>query len=330
MYDVITVGSATVDVFVDTVSELIKIKSVCKDNNEVHEEELLAYPAGAKILIKDLDFQIGGGGTNTAVALKKLGLKVGYLGKLGRDDGGKKVLDLLKKYRIDYLGTKGEGMTPYSIILDSIEQDRTILAYKGVIDTLTPAEISTKRLKTRWFYFSALVDNSYKVLESLADFAAKNSIKIAFNPSLYLAERGQRYLGKVLRNTTLLILNREEAEAIAGKGSTKDVLCTLTTLGPKIVVITDGKNGAYSFDGKDYHHILAHKVKVIETTGAGDAFAASFLSGLIRKSNIHFALQLGLTNAEAVISGKGAKKNLLSYKDILKRIKKNPGKIETL
>jgi ribokinase len=330
MYDVITVGSATVDVFVDTISELIKIKSVSKDSNAVHEEELLAYPAGAKILIKDLDFQIGGGGTNTAVAMKKLGLKVGYLGKLGRDDGGRKVIELLKKEKIDYLGTRGEGMTSYSIILDSIEQDRTILAYKGVIDTLSPAELNTKRLSTKWFYFSALVDNSYKVLESLAEFAAKNGIRVAFNPSQYLAEKGQRYLSKVLKNTSVLILNKEEAECIAGKGSVKDLLATLSSLGPKTVVITDGKNGAYSYDTKDCHHILSHKVKVVETTGAGDAFAASFVCGIIRKNNIHFALQMGLANAEAVVSGKGAKANLLTYRTILERIKKNPGKIENL
>ncbi len=328
MYDVITVGSATVDVFVDTISELIKIKSVGKDSKTINEEELLAYPAGAKILIRNLDFQVGGGGTNTAVALKRLGLNVGYLGKLGRDGGGKQVLDLLKKQKIDYLGTKGEGMTAYSIILDSIEQDRTILAYKGVIDTLTPSEINLKKLKTRWFYFSALVDNSFKVLESLSEYAAKNSIKIAFNPSIYLAEKGQRYLAKVLRNTTLLILNKEEAEAIAGKGAIKDLLYTLSAMGPKTVVITDGKNGAYAYDSRECLHILAHKIKVMETTGAGDAFAASFLYGLIRKNSTHFALRMGLANSESVISGRGAKKNLLTSRAILERIRKNPGKIE--
>jgi ribokinase len=327
MYDVITVGSATVDVFVDTVSQLIKIKSVSKDNKVVNEEELLAYPAGAKILIKNLDFQVGGGGTNTAVALRRLGLKVGYLGKLGNDDGKEKVLSLLRKEKIDFLGTAAEGMTAYSIILDSIEQDRTILAYKGVVDSFSPKELNPKKLDTGWFYFSALVDNSYKVLEYLSDYAHKRHIKLAFNPSLYLAEKGQHFLSKVLRHTTLLILNKEEAEAIIGKGEIKDLLYTLHRLGPEITVITDGKTGAYCFDGKEYHFIQAHKVKVRETTGAGDAFASSFLFGLIRKNSIHFALQLGLANAESVILGKGAKTNLLTYPKILERIRKNPAKI---
>ena len=73
MYDIITVGSSTVDVFVNTDSELIKIKTAKS------EEELIAYPAGTKLIIKDLNFTIGGGGTNTAVAFSRLGFKVGYL-----------------------------------------------------------------------------------------------------------------------------------------------------------------------------------------------------------------------------------------------------------
>lgn len=327
MYDVITVGSATVDVFVDTISELIKIKSVSKDNNEIHEEELLAYPAGAKILIKKLDFQIGGGGTNTAVALKRLGLSVGYLGKLGNDDGKEKVIAMLKKEKIEYLGTFADGMTPYSIILDSIERDRTILAYKGVMDSMSPGEINKKKLQTKWFYFSALVGPSYKVLEHLAEYAHKNKIKIAFNPSIYLAEKGQRYLSKVLKRTSILILNREEAQAIVGMGNIKDILYSLNRLGPEIVVITDGKNGAYTYDGKEYLRIFAHPIKVLESTGAGDAFASSFLAGMIRKNSIHFALQMGLANAEAVISGKGAKANLLTGKKIIENMKKSPAKI---
>ena len=74
MYDVITVGSATVDVFAKThFSELIKII------DPKGETDLLAFPSGSKILIDDLEFTAGGGGTNTAVALSRLGHKVGFL-----------------------------------------------------------------------------------------------------------------------------------------------------------------------------------------------------------------------------------------------------------
>ena len=324
MYDVITVGSATVDVFVDTDSELITIKT------KKEEEELIAYPSGTKQLITGLDFLTGGGGTNTAVAFSRLGHKVGYVGKLGDDINGKSILKVLKKEKVDYLGVIGDEMTSYSVILDSIEHDRTILAYKGAINTLKFSEINKRKLKTRWFYFSSMMEQSYKVLEELAHFAKKKNIKIAFNPSSYLAEKGSTFLGEVLKHTTILVLNKEEAELIVGKGSEKDLLWKLHELGPETVVITDGKNGCSCYHEKKFYKLPAHGIKVIESTGAGDAFASGFLSGMIKKNNVRFALELGLANSESVIVHKGAKAGLMTYKQAIAHMKKMPAKIKNL
>ncbi|MFH1399377.1 MAG: carbohydrate kinase family protein [Candidatus Woesearchaeota archaeon] len=324
MYDVITVGSATVDVFVDTDSELIKIRS------KHRSEELLAYPLGSKILIKNIEFMIGGGGTNTAVAFAKLGHKVGYLGKIGRDDGGRRVRELLRTHRVDFLGSLSSEMTGYSIILDSIEHDRTILTYKGAIDGYSFGEIKLSRLKTEWFYFSSLVDDSYKVLEKLAEYALKHRIKVAFNPSSYLAAKGSRYLGKVLKCTTVLVLNKEEAELVVGKGCVKDLLAKLRELGPRIVIVTCGKEGLYAYDGSEFLYVQAHKLKVVEATGAGDSFAAGFVSGLLRKNDLRFALKLGLINAESVIQCRGAKGGLLSYRKAMRILKSMPVKVKKI
>ncbi|HDI02602.1 MAG TPA: carbohydrate kinase family protein, partial [Candidatus Aenigmarchaeota archaeon] len=139
MYDVVTVGSATLDVFVYTELAEIKRKS----------EKLIAYPAGSKILIKKLEFMTGGGGTNTAVAFSRLGLKTAYLGKLGNDYSGKKVIEELRREGVDFIGVKGEeDFTAYSVILDSKEHDRTILTYKGITNHLRFEEINKRKLKT--------------------------------------------------------------------------------------------------------------------------------------------------------------------------------------
>ena len=87
-----------------------------------------------------------------------------------------------------------------------------------------------------------------------------------------------------------------------------------------IVVITDGKNGAQAYDGNFIYSIKSNKVKVVETTGAGDAFASSFLSGMIKKNDIGFALLLARANAESVIQHHGAKNKLLTYKEASKII----------
>jgi ribokinase len=323
MFDVICVGSSTVDVFAKSrFSELIKII------NSKGEEDLLAYPTGAKILIDELDFTTGGGGTNVAVSLSKLGLKPAYLGCMGDCGNSELVLSALKRFKVDTsLVVKKHGHTGYSIILDSIEHDRTILAYKGVNNDFSFRDVDTKKLKTKWFYFSAMLGKAFKAQEDVARFAEKNGIKIAFNPSSYLAERGSTFLKEILLRTEILVLNKEEAEMIGGRDDIEHLSYKLNKLGPKYVVITDGKRGAYCYhDGKMYF-AQTTKMPIIETTGAGDAFASSFLAGIILKNDIQFAMKLATTNAESVISHHGAKNKLLTMKEAKEIMKKRAVKV---
>jgi len=321
-YDVITVGSATIDVFAHTdKSELIKIM-----DSQHHEQDLLAYPSGSKLLITELDFTSGGGGTNTAVSLARLGLKTAYLGCLGRDENGNKIVSLLKKEKVDFVGTRNAAMTGYSIVLDSIEHDRTILTYKGANNQFHYADIKKTALNTKWFYFSAMTGDSFETLKQVAGLAKKKGIKVAFNPSSYLAEKGIDFIMPVLEATELLILNDEEAALLIGQGSVEEMLTRLHQHVP-IVVITMGKKGACVIDNKHIYYGKPHGVKPVETTGAGDAFASSFLAALIKKNDIEFAIKLGTTNAESVILHHGAKNKLLKWPEALRSMKKQPVKV---
>ncbi|MFH1850271.1 MAG: PfkB family carbohydrate kinase [archaeon] len=310
MYDVITVGSATVDMFAKTqFSELIKIISPKR------EIDLLAYPAGSKILIEELQYSVGGGGTNSAVALSRLGLKVAFLGKIGQGFHSELVLASLKKERVDTsLVCRDKSRTGYSIILDARGEDRTILAYKGSNNDLGYSEIRTSRLRTGWFYFSSMMGKSFRSMEKLAGFARKNGIKIAFNPSSYLAEMGADHLSHILKATEILILNDDEARLLVGDCPVLGLPRMLSLIGPRIVVVTMGSKGSLAYSGGKLYRVKPRKIRVVETTGAGDAFASGFLAGIIRKHDITFALQLGALNAESVIQHHGAKNNLLSWR----------------
>ncbi|MBW2976761.1 carbohydrate kinase family protein [Candidatus Woesearchaeota archaeon] len=320
MYGIITVGSATVDVFARTeFNKLIKKKNI----------DFLAYPTGSKMLIEELNITVGGGGTNTAVALARLGHKVAFLGKIGLGHNSQRVIKKLKDENVDtsLIVRSKKERTGYSIILDSKKHDRTILAFKGSNNGLRLGEISLKKLKTKWFYFSTMMGRSFKTLEKIAGYAHKNKIKIAFNISSYLAKKGPSYLGSILKKVDILILNKEEASALVGKGSIKNLMKKLHKLGPDIVAITDGKKGVYVFHDNCIYCGKTHKVRVVETTGAGDAFASSFLSGIIKKNDVEFALKLGITNAESVIQHHGAKEKLLKYNEALSIMRKNPVKV---
>jgi len=321
MCDIITVGSATVDVFART--------EFCEMLHGKHKEECIAYPVGAKILVEELNLTVGGGGTNTAVALSRLGHKVAFLGKIGLGHNSERVIKKLKQEKVDtslIIKSKKER-TGYSIILDSKNHDRTILTFRGSNHDLRFNEINLKKLKTKWFYFSSMTGTSFKTLEKIANYAAKNNIRIAFNISSYLAKKGKNYLKNILKKANILVLNKEEAALLVGKGNTKNLLKKIQKLGPEIIAITDGKHGVYVYENSHIYYGKPHNIKIVETTGAGDAFASSFLCGIIRKNSIEFAMKLGMTNAESVIQHHGAKEKLLKYNEALSIMKKMPIKV---
>ncbi len=319
MFDVITVGSAAVDLFVKTKSKYRILKT--------KREHDICYPIGSKILIDELYHGSGGGGTNTAVAFSRLGLRTGWVGTLGKGINSNWLLDELKREKVAFLGSIGEGEIGHSTIIVGVEKDRTILAYKGINDELRPSEVNLNRLKTKWFYISAMLGQSFKTAEKIALYAKNKKIKFAFNPSTYLAQRGLRYLRNIINGCDVLILNKEEAMALTG--SMKDINGLLKELQKhaKIVVITNGRKGAYAYNGITKYTVIPKDVKVVETTGAGDSFASGLVAGIIIKKDLEYALKLGAAEANSVIQHIGAKNKLLTLREAEAAVKRGAAKI---
>ncbi|MCB9361972.1 carbohydrate kinase family protein [Candidatus Woesearchaeota archaeon] len=317
MYDVITMGSATVDIFARTDSEMIKIIDAQNETNHV------AFTTGTKHLIHDLIYSVGGGGTNTAAVFSKLGLKCAFLGKVGDDINGKLIMDRLKMRKIDTsLVAKGKGLSGFSIVLDNMEKDRVILSHKGINDSLTPKDI--KPFKAKWLFSTSLMGTSYETLLSLTRKLKKQGVKIAVNPSLYMTKLGIAHLRPLLERTDLLIFNRKEAETLTGLKEIDSIFAILHQHGPSTILITQGKQGVYASDGKNCLHMSSRKVEAVDTTGAGDTFAATYLGAFIKGKDMETALRLGLENSCALIQEIGAKNGLQSWPTLLKRIKFKP------
>ncbi len=324
-YDVITVGSNTIDAFIYTD----RVKSMSM-KTLTSERKFICYPLGSKLKIGELDFYTGGGGLNVAVCLSRLGFKTGYIGKIGDDLNGKVIIAELEEEKIDFLGKVSPLYnTGYSIVLDSIEKNRTILTHRGANDHLKPADLDFKKLKTKWFNFSAMLDDSYQTLENIAEYAKENGIKICFNPNNYLCEKGSVFLEKVLKNTTILILNDEEALHLVKTKSNEEKLLALKALGPKTVIITNGSKPIYCVNEKDeFYTVYPLDIKIVEVTGAGDSFTASFLAGIIKNDDFTFALKLAIVNSHSILRHKGAKNILLGLKEAEDEISKSPIRIE--
>ena len=310
-FDVVTIGSATLDYFADTDSELIKIQT------RTTTEELIAFPLGSKLLIKELNITTGGGGTNTAVAFARLGFNTGYLGKVGEDANGDLVITRLKEEGVTFIGPR-EGQTGLSMILNSIQQDRSILAYKGANNFLRCDEIEP--FASQWVYLSSMLEQS---LETVIDLLREQPCKLAFNPSNYQAEMGYEKLAPLIDRVDILIMNKEEATKFLGllpeeNHSIAFLMQKMAELPPRVTLITDGREGAYAYDGEAFWHGQpTPDIHVVEATGAGDAFAASFTAAQMMGKDTRESLHLGMTNAESVLQNKGAKERLLSREELL-------------
>ncbi|MFW5865887.1 MAG: carbohydrate kinase family protein [Nanoarchaeota archaeon] len=315
-YDVVTIGSATIDVFANTNSQLVKF--ITPDG----ENDFITYPSGSKMLISQLDFLVGGGGTNTAVSFSRLGLKTGFLGKLGDDENATKILDILTSESVDYLGTRG-GQTGYSIILNSIEHDRTILTFKGANDSFSKEEFEkTGFPDTTWLYSSSMVGESFYTLKDIFMQARQRNVRIAFNPSSYQAKKGLDELSELLGVCDVIILNHEEAQLLLDTtGTAKELSMKLQRYEGQYILITQGSKGVTCYHkNKLYHLDTTPHVPVVETTGAGDAFASGFVAGLAKNFTLPDSLKLGMVQAEGVIRARGPKRSLLTYPEAQRRM----------
>jgi ribokinase len=301
MFDIVSFGSSVVDIFLDT--------------NISERKNLICYPIGSKILMKNLRVSLGGGGTNSAVAFSRLGFKTGYIGKIGDDNYGKNTLNMLEKENVHFLGkVKKNSLSDYSIILDSKENNRTILSYKKLNDELKFSEIKFKKIKTKWLYLSSLLGDSFESQKKLSNLLIKKNVKIAFNPSEYLIKR--KNILDILKNCKILVLNKEEA-VLLGKSNNSFILLKKLhkmILKKGIVVITNGNKKIFAYDGNKNYFLIPPKIKSVEKTGAGDAFASGFVSGQILEKTINESLKLGLKESQAVIRKFGSKNNLLKIK----------------
>ncbi|MBS3148487.1 carbohydrate kinase family protein [Candidatus Woesearchaeota archaeon] len=313
-YEVITIGSISTDIFMVSHSNKIELL-------RVHGHEDLAVPVGGKVLVEETHTAIGGGGANCAVSFSRLGFRTAYLGKAGADKRGDELLTELRNEKVTFLGPR-EGETGLSCILSGIK-NRTIFSYRGTNNNLRASEVPWKKLDAQWFYLGSLLGESWKTSVKIAKYALREGIPLSWNPSIYLCEMGTRKLKPVLDACKILILNKEEAQALSGTNKqTSALLRELHKLVP-LVVITDGPNGADSFDGKEQWHIMPKDVTVVEPTGAGDSFASAFVAAHLLGKDVPTCLRWGAAQANSVIQHFGSTHILLNRREIERAAKKS-------
>lgn len=322
LYDVVAVGSALKDIMF-----YCREISVIKNKKDVTRQKLLAVEYGAKIPIKQVFVNYGGGAMNVAVGLKNFGLEVAPMVCVGRDQVGREIYSYLKKLNIStsLIQVHREEKTGFSIIM-AAEKDRehTVFAYKGASSFLEVAGL--RDFRTKWFYVSALANAGWALEFEKITRQTRRNIKVAWNPGSLQLKEFHKLVG-FLPEIEVLILNKDEAIELiqnirprapqAKLNDSKFLLQALRQLGPQKVVVTQGARGVVAVDEfNNFYYEPSRSVaeKIVDTVGAGDAFSSGLVAGLVRWGSFAKALKLGVRNSAFVLYRVGAQNGLLKIR----------------
>ncbi|MBI4252981.1 carbohydrate kinase family protein [Candidatus Uhrbacteria bacterium] len=312
-FDIISIGDTSLDAFlmIDRASLLCSLdKTTC----------WFCLNYAEKIPVQELHFSLGGNACNNAVGSARLGLKTALYTVLGDDDSGRRIMDRIKEEGVahDYLQVEKNNPTNYSTVL-SYKTERTILVYHD----LRPYKLPALQV-AKWIYFTSMGKGFEKVFKALVKYLNSNGTKLAFNPGTHQLLAGKKVLEPILRITNVLILNKEEAISLVGAHPMtpiQEIMRDLRSLGPELVVVTDGNKGAFGFDGRNSYRMPPVPAKVVERTGAGDAFSTGLISALAYNLPLSEALMWGAANAASVIEKIGPQAGLLTKEQMMKRCK---------
>lgn len=304
MFDIISIGAATVDIFVK--SDQFKVS-----------DNLLSLEYSSKNEISSSLISSGGGATNSSVALSRLGLKAGCVSLLGDDPLSLYVFKDLKENNVttDLLIHLNDERTDFSVILVAPDGGRSILTNRGSSRIENSHIVWDKLLNTSWFYISSLEGN-LELLELLIGFATEHQIKIALNP-------GNRELSELARLIPLLsrvdflLLNKIESETLVDIDvNQKGYWEKLLSYGSKITAITNGREGAYILTQEEKLFSPIINTKPIDETGAGDSFGSTFIGAQILHLSLNDSLFWAIKNSASVVSCLGSKPGLLTISEI--------------
>ncbi len=340
MCDVVTIGSATMDVFVEC--EDANIVSVSTKNKK---SEFMSYPYGSKVEISDFSSQVGGGGVNTACNFSNLGYKACAMFKVGDDIYSEGILSFLKDKNIDMncIVQDPKMSTGFSIILVSFQGDRTVLAHRGANGKIKKSDINFEAIKkAKLVYIAPLNGDSTKVLDDIVNFAKENDVIVCFNAGTSSIKKGFNYMRKILENAHIVVMNKEEASMATGiqvrpdtskdkfseqlvHPDIKEMFQKLKVRDYQVIVITDGGRGAYAYAGDKYFFCPVFDGPVVSTLGAGDAFASTFCAALAKSElDIGKSLMYASVNSSGVVSQFGATQGLMTFDEIETKLLEHP------
>jgi ribokinase len=270
--------------------------------------------------IEDYTEACGGSAANTIVGLARLGCKAGFIGKVANDREGKLQIDCFKTEGVDTSGiveaTKGKSGSVMGFV--DRKGARALYINSGINDLVEPREIKWEYVsQTKFLHLSSFVgEKSFRAQKKLLS-SLPSGVKISFDPGSVYAQKGFAVIEPIIRNSYVLMPNAVELELLTGEDDYRKGADFMIAMGVKIVAVKLGSKGCYVTDGQERLSVEPFKVKAVDTTGAGDAFCAGFLYGLIHDKSLYECGQLGNFVASRSVTVMGARAGLPYAKDLV-------------
>ncbi|MHC1610974.1 MAG: carbohydrate kinase family protein [Candidatus Methanospirareceae archaeon] len=265
---------------------------------------------GEEVGILDVKRVPGGSAANTIVALSRLGAEVGFVGIVGTDEEGELILEEFRKEGVETRIRREEGYTGAAMVFVDAEGERALYIYPGVNDRLCIDDIDTDFINNaRFLHTSSFVNE--KQLEMQGELAKRVKPKLSFSPGMLCFNYELEDLAGVIERSEVVFLSLDELTSLVRGERYENGAETLLNIGAQIVSVTLGERGCYVTNAAGESHLIdAYPTEVVDTTGAGDAFAAGFLYGLLHKRSIEECGKIGNMLASFCIREYGARKGL--------------------
>jgi ribokinase len=272
--------------------------------------------------IKSLAESCGGSAANTIVGMSRLGLKTGFIGKVAQDEEGKLLTEHLKNEGVDTANvTLEEGRS--GVVNGFVDEggQRALYVDTGVNDLIEGEEVNESYLDSlKVLHLTSFVGKfTDKSIEAQKNLLKKISddVCVSLDPGMLYAERGMGFLEEFLTRTNVVLINEAELNLLTGEQLTgkrgqhtlktcHDGSQVLLEYGVSVVAVKCGERGAYVTDGNQSHFKDIFKVQCVDATGAGDAFNAGFLYGLIKGENLEKSCLMGNFVASRCVEKPGA------------------------
>ena len=315
--DIVTIGDSTIDTF-------IKVHDASVECDINHQECKICVTYGDKIPVDAIGSSVAGNAANVAVSCARLDMKTAIYTNLGNDEAGERIKKTLESEKIasDFIIVNKNRSSNLSVIL-TFQGERTAFVYHQPWDYLLP-----NLTPASWIYLTSLAESftNSNLMDEVCHYLDKTRAKLAFSPGTFQIKANVKRYPRILEKSQVLVANVEEAKKILAVdphqvSDVKDLLSKLFLLGPKIIIITDGAEGSYAYDGQKFLRLASLHVEVVEKTGAGDSYTGALLTALVLGKSLEEAMIWGTVNAASVIQKLGPQEGLLARDHLLNQIK---------